>query len=153
MRVGWAQRRWVLLVHCVHSAVVYLYLSSSSDEHHLLHSCLLHRHAGWNVKQVLSLSCIFGSFGVLGRFLLLLVCWWEQYHDTATSGTDYSDLRKRDNFCSACVGKHVYSITILSILCKTLRRKNHSAREVLMLRLSQQQSLSPLRKRGMWREK
>ena len=28
----------------------------------------------------------------------MLVCWWEQYHDTATSGTDYSDLRNRDNF-------------------------------------------------------
>ena len=35
------------------------------------------------------------------------MCWWEQYHDTATSGTDYSDLRNRDNFCSVCVGKHV----------------------------------------------
>ena len=43
------------------------------DEHHLLHSCLGHRHAAWNVKHVLSLSCIFGSFGVLHRFQLLLV--------------------------------------------------------------------------------
>ena len=28
-------------------------------------------------------------------------------HDTAISGTDYLDLRNRDNFCSVCVGKHV----------------------------------------------
>ena len=85
--------------------VVYLCLSSSSDEHHLLHSCL---GKGMRVgKQVLSLSCIFGSFGVLDRFLLLLVRWWQQYHDTATSGADYSDLRNRDIWCSVCVGKHV----------------------------------------------
>ena len=31
-----------------------------------------HRHVGWNEKQVLSLSCIFGSFGVLNRFSC---CW------------------------------------------------------------------------------
>ena len=24
--------------------------------------------------------------------------WWEQYHNTATSGTGYSDFRNRDNF-------------------------------------------------------
>ena len=66
-----------------------------------------HRHAGRNVKQDLSLSCIFGSLDVLDRFLLVWVFWWEQYHDTATSGTDYADLRNRDNFCSVCVGKHV----------------------------------------------
>ena len=29
-----------------------------------------------------------------------------QYHDTATSGTDYLDCRNRDNFCSVCIGKH-----------------------------------------------
>ena len=29
---------------------------------------------------------------------MLLVCWWEQYHDTATSGTDYLDFRNCDNF-------------------------------------------------------
>ena len=57
---------------------------------------------GLERKQVLSLSCILGSFGVLDRFLLLLVSWWEQYHDTATLGTDYPDLRNRDSFCS-CV--------------------------------------------------
>ena len=27
----------------------------------------------------------------------------EQYHDTATSGADYSDLSNRDNSCSVCV--------------------------------------------------
>ena len=45
-------------------------------------------------------SGVIGSFGVLDRFLLLSVCWWEQYHDTPTSGTDYSDLRNRDNLVS-----------------------------------------------------
>ena len=31
-------------------------------------------------------------------FLFVSVCWWEQYHDTATSGTDSWDFRNRDNF-------------------------------------------------------
>ena len=30
-----------------------------------------------------------------------------QYHDTAPSGTYYSDLRNCDNSCSVCVVKHV----------------------------------------------
>ena len=32
-----------------------------------------HRHGGWNVKPVLSLSCIFRSCRVIDRFLLFLV--------------------------------------------------------------------------------
>ena len=36
-----------------------------------------HRHASWIVKQVWSLSRIFGSSGVLGLFVpLIAVCWW-----------------------------------------------------------------------------
>ena len=42
----------------------------------------------------------FGSFVSASVFLFVLVCWWEQYHDTATSGTGYSDFRNRDNFWS-----------------------------------------------------
>ena len=34
-----------------------------------------------------------GSLGVLDCFLILVgVFWWEQYHDTAIPGTDYSDI-------------------------------------------------------------
>ena len=84
------------------SNVVYLCLSSS-----LVAQLFGHRHAGWSTQQVLSLSCIFGSFGVFNRFLMWLVCWWKQYHDSATSCTDLSDLRNCDNSCSVCVGKHV----------------------------------------------
>ena len=33
------------------------------------------------------------------RFLSALVCWWKQYHGTATSGIDCLDRRNRDTFC------------------------------------------------------
>ena len=79
-----------------------MYPCLSSDDHPLLHSCLGTGMRFRNVK-----TSFVGSFGVLDRFLLLLVCWCEQYHGTATSGTDYSDLRNGDNFCSVYVGKHV----------------------------------------------
>ena len=49
-----------------------------------------------NTKQVLSLSCIFASLGVRNRSSLLFVFLVKQYHDTAISGTDYSDLRNLD---------------------------------------------------------
>ena len=84
--------------------VVYLCLSSSSDDHPLLHSCLgtgmrfgtQNKFCHYRASLVHSASS--------HRLLLLLVCWWEQYHDTAT---DYSDLRNRHNFSPMCVGKHV----------------------------------------------
>ena len=101
---------------------MYLCLSSSSDDSSSCCTAVWAQACGLKRKQVLSLSCIFGSFGVLDRFLLLLVCWWELYHDTATSVTDYSDLRNRDNFCSVCVGKHVTASRYCRFLCKTLRR-------------------------------
>ena len=45
-------------------------LSSSSDDHHLSHSCLGTSMRFGTQKQVLSLSCIIGSFGVLDCFLI-----------------------------------------------------------------------------------
>ena len=76
--------------------VVSLCLSFSSDEHHLSHSCLGTGMRFGTQNKFLSLSCIFGSFGVLDRFLISVgVCWWEQYHDIATFGRDYLDLRNR----------------------------------------------------------
>ena len=95
---------WGLVVVFCRSCVVYPDRSSSSG---FVAQLFGHRHAVRNTKQVLSLSCIFGSFGVRNRSSLLLVFWWKQYHDTAISGTDYLDFRNRDNFCSVCVGKHV----------------------------------------------
>ena len=54
--------------------VMYPDLSSLSDEHHHFVSQLFgHRQASRNTKQVLSLSCIFGSFGVRNHSSLLLV--------------------------------------------------------------------------------
>ena len=59
-------------------------------------------------KQVLSFPSSFGSFGVRNCFFYLVVgLLVGKYHDTATSGTFYSDLRNFDNSCSGCVGKHV----------------------------------------------
>ena len=59
----------LFLVH-----VVYSDLSSSSDEHHhLSHSCLGTGMLFGTQKQILPLSCIFGSFGVRNRPSLLLV--------------------------------------------------------------------------------
>ena len=39
--------------------------------------------------------------------MLVLVFKCEQYHDTATSGIEYSDLRILDRPCPVCVGKHI----------------------------------------------
>ena len=33
----------------------------------------------------------------------MFVCWWEQYHDTATSGTDYLDSCNLDKIFVRCV--------------------------------------------------
>ena len=57
----------------------------------------------------------------------LLVSWWEQHHDTATSGTDYLDLHNLDNLCSLCAGKQVTASQYCRFWCKTLRRKIHSS--------------------------
>ena len=58
--------------------------------------------------------------------LFVAVCWWEQYHDTATSETDYLDLHNLDRSLSSVCWQTRHSITILSILWETLRRKIHS---------------------------
>ena len=50
--------------------VVYPCLSSSSDDHHLSHSCLGTGMRFRTQKQVMSLSCVFGSLGVLDCFLI-----------------------------------------------------------------------------------
>ena len=41
----------------------------------------------------------------------MLVCWWEQYHDTATSGPNCSDLRSRDEFWLVCVFGELASVS------------------------------------------
>ena len=56
------------------------------------------------------------------------MCRWEQYHDTATSGTDYLDIYNLDKSLFIVCWYTRYSITILSILCKILRRKIHTRR-------------------------
>ena len=58
--------------------------------------------------------------------LFVAVCWWEQYHDIATSETDYLDLHNLDRSLSSVCWQTRHSITILSILWETLRRKIHS---------------------------
>ena len=89
------------LSHLRHSwlGMVYLYLSSSSNEHHLLHSCLGTgmRVGTYNKFCHYRASLVHSASSIV--FLLFLVCWWEQYHDTATSGADHSDLRNHDNLC------------------------------------------------------
>ena len=87
-------------------SVVYPCLSSSSD-HHWLHRCL---GTGMRVGAQNKFCHYRASLVQLASaivFLSLLVCWWEQHHDTVTSGTYYSDLRNCDSSCSVCVGKHV----------------------------------------------
>ena len=51
-------------------SVVYLCLSSLSDSHPIVSQLFGHRHAVRNTEQVLSLSCIIGSFGVLDCLLI-----------------------------------------------------------------------------------
>ena len=74
--------------------VVYPCLSSSSDDHPLWHSCLGTGMRVESQKQVLSISRHLWFIRRRPLFAVVVVgVWWEQYHDTATSGTDYSDLR------------------------------------------------------------
>ena len=68
---------------------------------------------GLEHKTPLPLSCILGSFVSAAVFLFVLVCWWKQYHDTATSGTEYSDFRNRDNFGLLVCWRTGHSISIL----------------------------------------
>ena len=57
-------------------------------------------------EQVLFFSVFFGSFGILDR-ILLLAFRWEQYHDTASSGFEYSHHWNRGKYCPVCAGKQV----------------------------------------------
>ena len=81
---------------------------------------------GLEHETPLSSSCILGSCVSAAVFLFVFVCWWEQYHDTATSGTGYSDLRNRDNFGLLVCWWTVHSISVLFFLYKVLRREIHS---------------------------
>ena len=85
-------------------SVVYLCLSSSSDSHPIVSQFFGHRHAVRKTEQVLSLSCIIGSFGVLDCLLIpigLLVgavsrychSWYRLFGPSATLA----------NPCSVCV--------------------------------------------------
>ena len=80
--------------------------------------CCGHMHAGWNTKQVLSSSCIFGYFGVRNCFYLVIALSVEQCHDTTTFGTYHPDLRNCDNSCSGCIGEH----TAVSRYCRFCAR-------------------------------
>ena len=74
--------------------VVYLCLSSSSDDRHLLHSCL---GTGMRIRtQKPVLSCIVHLWFIRRPqlFFSRCLCWW-------------SDLRNCDKSCSVCAGKHV----------------------------------------------
>ena len=86
---------------------MYPCLSSSSDDHPLLHSCL---GAGMRVGSQNKFchfppSLVHSVSAIV--FYLVVGLLVGQYHDTATSGTYYSDLRNCDNSCSGCVGIHV----------------------------------------------
>ena len=67
-----------------------LCLSCSSDEHHCSHSCL---GKGMRVGTQNTFVIIVHLWTVCIRdsFLFVSVYWWEQYHNTVTSGN-------RDNF-------------------------------------------------------
>ena len=62
---------------------------------------------GLDHKTSFVTSLHLGSFGVRNCFYLVVGLSVGQCHDTATSGTYYSDLRNCDNSCSGCVGIHV----------------------------------------------
>ena len=88
--------------------VVYLCLSSSSDSHLIVSQLFGHRHAVRNTKQVLSLSCIMGSFGVLVCLVItvgLLVGAVSRYCHSWKRPTDIRHFGK-SLFCVG-VGKHV----------------------------------------------
>ena len=75
-----------------------------------------HKHAGWIIKQVLSFPCIFGSLDVRNCFSSLSVCWWGSI----------TILLFRVHIIRTFATVTRYSISILSILCKTWRRKIHT---------------------------
>ena len=83
---------------------VSLCLSSSSDEHHSTHSCFgTSMSCLWSMKHPCH-SCSTLSIIFIPKCLwFLLVCWWDQYHDTAISGTDCSELRSGDEYWLVCV--------------------------------------------------
>ena len=86
---------------------MYPCLSSSSDDHPLLHSYLgTGMRVGSQNKFCHFLASLSHSASAIVFYFVvgLLVV---QYHNTGTCGTYYSDLRNGDNSCSRCVGKHV----------------------------------------------
>ena len=98
--------------------MVYLCLSSSSDEHLFVYSFL-----GTGLRFGLENKFFHyrASFGSSSIFWF----WWEQHHDAATSGTACSDIRNSDNSSPVCVGKYVtYRITIRSIFLKDLETED-----------------------------
>ena len=116
-----------MLVSIIFGAcVVYPCLPYSSDDHHLLQSCLgtgarvgtQNRFRLYRASLVHPVSSI--------ALLLVLVFRCKQtsaeYHDTATSGIGYSDLRILDRPCPVCVcvGKHV-TVTRDGQFCERFR--------------------------------
>ena len=73
-------------------------LSSSSDDHPLSHSC-----EGTGMRfGTQNKFCHYRASGVLDRSLLMQVRRWEQYHDTADPGANYSDSATLATPCSVC---------------------------------------------------
>ena len=62
-----------------------------------------------------SVSCILGFNGICDSVLSALLCWWKQYHGTASSGIDCLDRRNRDSFvwCVLVNRPHYHDIVIV----------------------------------------
>ena len=74
-----------------------LRLSSSSDEDQNSHSYLgTSIRVGTQNNTFVAFVHLYTNY-ILDSVLFVSVCWWEQYRNTATSGTDSSDLRNHDN--------------------------------------------------------
>ena len=82
--------------------VVSLCLSSSSEEHHCTHSCV-GTGMRFGVSNILVILVQPWFIFIPKCLWFLLVCWWDQYHDTAISGTDCSELRSGDEYWLVCV--------------------------------------------------
>ena len=101
-------------------AVVYPCLSYSSDDHHLIYSCLgTGARVGTQNRFHLYLASLVHPVSSIA-LLLVLVFWCEQYYNTATSGIEYSVLRILDRSCPVCVGKHV-TVTRDGQFCERFR--------------------------------
>ena len=77
-------------------------------------------------ETLLSLTRMCGSFVSAMVFLSVSVCWWDQDHNTADSGTDYSAFRNHGNYWFVWYGLATVSRDCY-FLCKVLRQKIHTS--------------------------